>query len=286
MELVDSDYPRLVKTTIHGNDDEGMSVALGGADYVLLVGAVPRRAGQLRKELIFANSQTFEVVGRQLQRYAPETCRVLTVGNPANTNAWILTRACSKLPIRNFSCLSRLDHNRVIGQVMLKTGCSNEDVTEVMVWGNHSQCQYPCVLHAKISGEPIKSVIEDPVWYDELVPLIQGRGKDVIGKRGMSSAASAAKAVADHVRDWHFGTAGRVVSMGIPSLGEYGVPKGVVWSFPVTIDEDGVQVVDGYELTEACKVQFEVNVAQLTEELAEAEHPDWQLEILEDERFQ
>ncbi|KAG9397439.1 L-lactate/malate dehydrogenase [Carpediemonas membranifera] len=285
MEIVDSDYPRVAKVSIHGNDDAGMSVALSGADYVLLLGAVPRRAGQLRKELIYANSKAFEVIGRQLQEFAPTHARILTVGNPANTNAWILTRACTKIPIRNFSCLSRLDHNRIIGQIMLKTGCSNEDVEGVMVFGNHSDCQYPSVAHATINGVPIQEVIKDDAWYEELTPLIQSRGKEVINKRGLSSAASAAKAIADHVRDWHFGTSGRIISMGLPSLGEYGVPRGLVWSYPVMIDETGVHVVQGFEMTEACVTQFEINQVQLETELAEAEHPDWTNEIAADPRF-
>ncbi|HEX6999431.1 MAG TPA: malate dehydrogenase [Gammaproteobacteria bacterium] len=242
-------------------------VAFRDADYALLVGARPRGPGMERKDLLLANAQIFSVQGKALNEVASRDVKVLVVGNPANTNALIARANAPDIDPRNFTAMTRLDHNRAKAQLAAKAGVHVTDVDGVIVWGNHSATQFPDLAHATVKGEPaLERVPED--WYrDEFIPTVQQRGAAIIKARGASSAASAASAAIDHVRDWALGTPGDSwVSMGVASDGSYGIAEGVVFSYPVRCRAGGYEIVQGLELDEFARGKLAVTDAELREE--------------------
>lgn len=246
-------------------------------DYAFLVGAMPRREGMERKDLLAANVKIFKSQGKALAQYAKPTCKVLVVGNPANTNAYICAKyAEGAIPTRNFSAMTRLDHNRAQAQVALRAGVSAGDVKNVIIWGNHSSTQFPDVAHAKVqkNGQEIDAytAVNDTNWLQsDFISLVQKRGAVIIEKRKLSSAMSAAKAACDHIRDWHSGTpADRWVSMAVPSDGSYGIPAGLIFSFPVQIVGGEWKIVQGLELSDFAKAKIDATTKELLAERDEA----------------
>ncbi|CAI4225062.1 unnamed protein product [Auanema sp. JU1783] len=275
-ELQDCAFP-----TLHGVEavtDE--KSAFTGIDYAFLVGAMPRKEGMERKDLLAANVRIFKSQGNALAEYAKPTTKVIVVGNPANTNAYICAKyAAGKIPARNFSAMTRLDHNRAKGQIALKTGVPVGDVKNVIIWGNHSSTQFPDVKHAKVlkGGSEVdaySAVADADYLKGAFISTVQKRGAAIIERRKLSSAMSAAKAACDHIHDWHFGTkAGEWVSMAVPSDGSYGIPEGLVFSFPVTIDANKEwKIVQGLELDDFAKEKIAVTTKELEEEREEALH--------------
>jgi len=246
-------------------------------DYAFLVGAMPRREGMERKDLLAANVKIFKSQGRALAQFAKPTCKVLVVGNPANTNAYICAKyAEGKIPARNFSAMTRLDHNRAIAQIALRSGVMPGDVKNVIIWGNHSSTQFPDVRHAvvKKNGQDVKAydaVKDDNFLRGEFISLVQKRGAVIIEKRKLSSAMSAAKAACDHIHDWHFGTqSGKWVSMAVPSDGSYGIPEGLIFSFPVEISGKEWKIVPGLEWDDFTKSKIKTTTDELLAERDEA----------------
>ena len=230
MELDDGAFPLLVGTVRTAEPAE----AFEGADYVLLVGSRPRTKGMERSDLLEANGAIFTEQGKALSAAAADGCRVLVVGNPANTNCLIAMNNCDRLPADRFTAMTRLDHNRAMAQLAAKAGVGVGEVQRMTIWGNHSTTQYPDVFRALVAGKPALEAIGDEAWVEkEFIPTVQNRGAAVIEARGASSAASAANAAVDHVRSWIDGTPeGDWVSMAVPSDGSYGVPEGLVSSYP------------------------------------------------------
>ena len=266
MELEDCAFPLLAGVTT--SDDP--NVAFGDANVALLVGARPRSKGMERKDLLEANGAIFTVQGKALSDSAAKDIRVLVVGNPANTNALIAMHNAPNIPRERFTAMTRLDQNRAMAQLASKTGRPVTDVTDMTIWGNHSATQYPDVFRAKIGGTPANQVIGDDAWVEkEFIPTVQQRGAAVIEARGASSAASAASAAIDHVHDWVLGTsAGSWVSMAIPSDGSYGVPDGLISSFPVRCNGGSYEVVKGIDLDDFSRGRIDASVAELGEERA------------------
>jgi malate dehydrogenase len=264
MELNDSAFPLLAGVTT--SDDP--NVAFGDAGVALLVGARPRSKGMERKDLLEANGAIFTVQGKALSDNAAPNIRVLVVGNPANTNALIAMNNAPRIPRERFTAMTRLDQNRAMAQLAAKSGRPVSDVTHMTIWGNHSATQYPDAFRARIGGRPANEVIGDDGWIEkEFIPAVQQRGAAIIEARGASSAASAASAAVDHVHDWFAGTqAGHWVSMAIPSDGSYGVPEGLISSFPVTTSSGDYQIVQGLELEEFSRTRADASVAELGEE--------------------
>ena len=264
MELEDCAFP-LLCGMVRTDDPE---VAFGGADHALLVGAMPRRAGMERADLLEANGAIFTTQGRALAAAASSDVRVLVVGNPANTNALIASSNAAGLDPRHMTAMTRLDHNRAIAQVAKRVGVPVGDVRRMAIWGNHSTTQYPDLAHATIGGRPAREVVGDDTWVTEtFVPTVAKRGAAVIEARGASSAASAANAAIDHMRDWVLGTpAGDWVSMAVVSDGSYGVPEGLVSSFPCTTADGEWSVVQGLEIDDASRARIDASVAELEEE--------------------
>jgi len=265
MELDDCAFPLLagVVTT----DDA--AVAFEGVGYALLVGAMPRKEGMERADLLSANGAIFTAQGKALSDAAADDVRVLVVGNPANTNALIAMNNAPKLPAERFTAMTRLDHNRAKAQLAAKAGASVADVTRMTIWGNHSATQYPDVFHARVAGAPaFDAVGNDQAWLeDDFIPTVQQRGAAVIKARGLSSAASAANAAVDHMRDWALGTGeGDWVSMAVPSDGSYGVPKGLVSGFPVTCAGGRYEIVQGLDLDEFSRGRIDASVGELSSE--------------------
>jgi malate dehydrogenase len=265
MELEDCAFPLLagmVKT-----DDA--DVAFGDADVALLVGAMPRKEGMERADLLGANGGIFKPQGEALSRGAKRDVKVLVVGNPANTNALIAMRNAKDLDPSRFTAMTRLDHNRAIAQLAAKAGVHGSDVTRMTIWGNHSATQYPDVFHAQVGGKPaFEAVGRDQAWLEgDFIPTVQQRGAAVIKARGLSSAASAANAAVDHIRSWALGTApGDWVSMGIPSDGSYGTPEGIVSSFPVTCSNGAYEIVQGLDIDDFSRVRIDKSTGELAEE--------------------
>ncbi len=263
MELLDGAFPLLrgIVTT----DDAG--VAFDGVDVAMLVGARPRGPGMERKDLLEANAAIFSAQGRALNDHAKRSVKVLVVGNPANTNALIAMRNAPDLGSANFSAMTRLDHNRAISQLAVKAGVDNVDVKRMIIWGNHSNTQVPDAAHATVDGRPARDLVE-PEWVEAtFVPTVQKRGAEVIEARGASSAASAAAAAIDHVHDWVLGTPeGDWVSMAIPSQGWYGVEQGLIYSFPVTVRDGAVHVVEGLAIGEGVRARMQATEKELREE--------------------
>jgi malate dehydrogenase len=246
--------------------------AFAGLDYAFLVGSFPRRDGMERKELLAKNAAIFQVQGKALSDYSKKTVKVLVVGNPANTNALIAQKCAPNIPAENFSAMTRLDHNRAIGFLANKSGVSPSDVSNVIIWGNHSSTQYPDASHAKISGESVKTKINDEAWLQgEFITSVQKRGAAIIKARGLSSAASAAVAAVDHMRDWVLGTApGKTVSMAVPSDGSYGIAPGVIYSYPVTCSNGAYHIVEGLEISDFSRKLMDATHKELEEERSEA----------------
>jgi malate dehydrogenase len=264
MELDDCAFPLLAGIDIH--DDPAK--AFEAANIAVLVGARPRTKGMERGDLLEANGGIFRPQGQALNDHAADDIRVLVVGNPANTNALIAQSNAPDIPRERFTAMTRLDHNRAIAQLAAKAGVPVSEVSNMTIWGNHSATQYPDVFHARIAGENAAARIDDQDWVErEFIPIVQKRGAAIIEARGASSAASAANAAIDHVRDWVNGTAvGDWVSMGIPSDGSYGVREGVISSFPVTTAGGTYRVVEGLELSEFSRARIDATVAELGEE--------------------
>ena len=263
MELLDGAFP-LLRGIVTTDDAR---VAFDGVDVAMLVGARPRGPGMERKDLLEANAAIFSAQGRALNDHAKRTVKVLVVGNPANTNALIAMRNAPDLAPACFSAMTRLDHNRAISQLAVKTGADTVDVKRMIIWGNHSNTQVPDATHATVDGRSSLDLVE-PEWVEStFVPTVQKRGAEVIEARGASSAASAAAAAIDHVRDWVLGTPkGDWVSMAIPSEGWYDVEPGLIYSFPVTVHDGAVRVVEGLSIGEGVRARMQATERELREE--------------------
>jgi len=265
MELDDCAFPLL--SGVVCTDDAG--AAFEGADYALLVGAMPRKSGMERADLLSANGAIFTTQGKALSAGAADGVRILVVGNPANTNALIAMRNAPSIPTRQFTAMTRLDHNRAKAQLAARAGAPVTDVIRMTIWGNHSTTQYPDVFHAQVGGQPAWAAVgEDRSWLEgDFIPTVQKRGAAVIEARGSSSAASAANAAIEHVRSWALGTAaGDWVSMAVPSDGSYGVPEGLVSGFPCTCSGGEYQIVQGLDLDDFSRSRIDASVAELAGE--------------------
>ena len=265
MELDDCAFPLLAGVV--ATDDA--NAAFEGVNYALLVGAMPRKAGMERSDLLSANGAIFTAQGRALSASAADDVRILVVGNPANTNALIALNNAPNIAAERFTAMTRLDHNRAIAQLAAKTGSPVADVTRMTIWGNHSATQYPDVFHAEVAGKSAwQAVGEDRAWLEsDFIPTVQQRGAKVIEARGSSSAASAANAAIGHVRSWALGTAdGDWVSMAVPSDGSYGVPEGLVSGFPCTCSGGEYEIVQGLDLDEFSRSRIDKSVEELVGE--------------------
>ncbi len=264
MELEDCAFPLLAGMIPTDNADE----AFGDADYALLVGAMPRKAGMERADLLSANGAIFTVQGKALSDSASRSVKVLVVGNPANTNALIAMRNAPQLNPGQFTAMTRLDHNRAVAQLAAKAGVGVGSVKKMTIWGNHSASQYPDIFHAEIDGRNAAEVVNDQAWLEsDFIPTVGKRGAAIIDARGLSSAASAANAAIDHVRTWVMGTAdGDWASMAIPSDGSYGVAEGLMSSFPVTCADGTYTIVQGLEIDAFSRGRIDASVAELAEE--------------------
>jgi malate dehydrogenase len=269
MELKDCASPLLHRIEI---TDDPM-VAFKNVDYAFLVGARPRGVGMERKDLLEVNAEIFAVQGKALNAVARRDVKVLVTGNPANTNALIALKNAPDLGAENFSAMSRLDHNRAISQLAEKCGVLTTDIKNMIVWGNHSTTQYPDLHHAKVKGQDAMSLVDESWFVDEFIPTVQQRGAVVIKARGQSSAASAANAAVDQMRDWIMGTEeGDWVSMGVLSDGSYGVAEDLVYSFPVKIVEGRVMIVKDLVMNEFSKQKLKLSEAELSEEKEAVKH--------------
>jgi malate dehydrogenase len=263
MELNDCAFPTLNR--IVATDDA--KIAFRDCHVALLVGARPRGPGMERKDLLLANAQIFSAQGRALNEAADRKVRILVVGNPANTNALIASRNAPQLEARNFTAMTRLDHNRALSQLAEKTQTHVNEIKRVTIWGNHSATQYPDVSHVLIQGKPAAGLLERPWIENTFIPTVQQRGAAVIKARGSSSAASAASAAIDHVRIWMTGTAeGDWTSMGIPADGSYGVQSGVIYSYPVTCRNGEYQIVPGLQIDDFSRQRLQITETELREE--------------------
>lgn len=245
--------------------------ACKGVDYAILVGGFPRGPGMERSDLMAKNAPIFGPQGKALSDHASPGVKVLVVANPANTNAWLVSQSAPNIPKENITAMTRLDHNRAVGQIAERAGCTVGDVRSVIIWGNHSSTQFPDLSHATVRGRPVREAIEDHAYLDGgFIPEIQQRGKHVINLRGASSALSAARSACDHVRDWARGTGSRVVSMAVPSDGSYGIPEGIVYSFPCRCKGGKWSIVQGLEISEAARKMMDATAKELQDEQAEA----------------
>ena len=264
MELEDCAFPLLADVV----ETDDADVAFGDAGVALLVGAMPRKAGMERADLLSANGGIFKPQGEALSRSAKKDIKVLVVGNPANTNALIAQRNAADLDPGRFTAMTRLDHNRAIAQIAGKLDAAVADVKKMTIWGNHSTTQYPDLFHAEVNGRNAAEQVNDQTWIeDDFIPTVAKRGAAIIDARGASSAASAANAAIDHVRSWHLGTPeDDWVSMGIPSDGSYGVPEGIISSFPCTCSGGEYSIVQGLEIDEFSRTRIDASAAELQEE--------------------
>ncbi len=270
MELEDCAFPLLAG--MEASDEP--SVGFKDSDFALLVGARPRGKGMLRKDLLEANGAIFTGQGKALSDAASRDVKVLVVGNPANTNSYIAMKNAPDLDPSCFTAMVRLDQNRAISQVAAKTGRAVTDIKKVTIWGNHSATQYPDLFNAEIDGKSVAALINDKAWIEnDFIPTVQQRGKEIIEARGLSSAASAANAAIDHVRDWHLGTvAGDWASMAVPSDGSYGIPEGIIYGFPCTCSGGKWSIVQGLEINEFSRAKMDATAAELQEEAAAVAH--------------
>ncbi len=269
MELEDCAFPLLTAMQAHCDPN----AAFGDTDIALLVGARPRGPGMERKDLLAANAQIFTAQGKALDKAANRNVKVLVVGNPANTNAYIAMKSAPSLPRQNFTAMMRLDHNRALSQLAARTGKPVALIEKLIVWGNHSPTMYPDIRFATIDGAPAKSLVNDETWYrDVYIPTVGKRGAAIIDARGLSSAASAANAAIDHVRDWMLGTNGRWVTMGVASDGNYGVPEEVIYGVPVTCAGGRYEVVKGLQIDEFSRGRMDNTLKELLEERDGVKH--------------
>ncbi|AJP47875.1 malate dehydrogenase [Rugosibacter aromaticivorans] len=265
MELDDCAFPTLVGMV--GTDDP--KVAFKEADYALLVGAKPRGPGMERKDLLMENAKIFIEQGKALNEVASRNVKVLVVGNPANTNAYIAMKSAPSLPKQNFTAMLRLDHNRAISQLATRTGKAVADIEKMIVWGNHSPTMYPDLRFASVAGQPALAAINDDAWYkNDYIPTVGKRGAAIIATRGASSAASAANAAIDHMRDWALGTNGKWVTMGIPSDGSYGIPQDIIYGVPVTCENGEYTRVEGLAIDDYSRSMMDKTLTELQEEQA------------------
>jgi malate dehydrogenase len=263
MELEDCAFPLLASMQAHGDP----ASAFRDADYALLVGARPRGPGMERRDLLAANAQIFTAQGKALNASASRNVKVLVVGNPANTNAYIAMKSAPELPKRNFTAMMRLDHNRALSQIAARLGRPVDSIATLCVWGNHSPTMYADYRFATIEGKPVPQAIGDEKWNREVfLPAVGKRGAAIIEARGLSSAASAANAAIDHMRDWALGSDGRWVSMGIASDGSYGIPADMIFGFPVTCDKGEYKIVQGLPIDEFSRACLNKTLAELVEE--------------------
>ena len=264
MELDDCAFPLLAGVVC--TDDA--SVAFGDADVAMLVGAMPRKAGMERSDLLSANGGIFKPQGHALAASANKDVKILVVGNPANTNALIAQQNAAGLDPRRFTAMTRLDHNRAISQLSQRTGTTVNDVSNMTIWGNHSVTQFPDLYHAKVGGRNAYELVDDQAWYaDTYIPTVAKRGAAIIEARGASSAASAANAAVDHIRSWSLGTAeGDWVSMAVVSDGSYGVPEGLISSFPCVCKAGEYSIVQGLDINEFSRGKIDASVGELAEE--------------------
>ncbi len=269
MELEDCAFPLL--TDIIQSDDP--KIAFKDADIALLVGARPRSKGMERKDLIEANGAIFTVQGQALNEVANRNVKVLVVGNPANTNAYIAMKSAPDLPQRNFTAMLRLDHNRALSQLASKTGMSVDSIKKLVVWGNHSPTMYPDYRFASIDGKPAPEAVNDQDWYkNTFISTVGKRGAAIIEARGLSSAASAASAAIDHVKDWILGSSGEWTTMGVPSDGSYGIPEGVIYGFPTICADGDYQIVPNLEIDEFSRSKMDKTLQELEEERSAVSH--------------
>ena len=262
MEVEDCAFP-LVNEIIQTDDP---NVAFRDADYCLLVGARPRGPGMERKDLLEANAAIFSVQGKAINDNANKNVKVLVVGNPANTNALIAYRNAPDLEPGQFTAMTRLDHNRAIAQLSDKTGLHSTEVDGLIIWGNHSATQYPDISHASVADKPATSLVNETWIEDDFIPTVQQRGAAIIKARGLSSAASAANAAIEHMRDWALGSWGRIVSMGIHSDGSYGISEGLIYSFPVICAEGKYAIVQDLEISSFSRKLMDQTEVELIEE--------------------
>jgi malate dehydrogenase len=269
MELEDCAFPLLASMQAF-SDPNG---AFRDADYALLVGARPRGPGMERRDLLAANAQIFTTQGKALNAVARRTVKTLVVGNPANTNAFIAMKSAPDLPKRNFTSMMRLDHNRALAQIAIRLGVPVQRIESMCVWGNHSPTMYADTRFATVDGKPVRQAINDEAWNrDVFLPTVGKRGAAVIEARGLSSAASAANAAIDHVHDWVLGSAGRWVSMGVPSDGSYGIPADTMFGFPVTCERGDWRLVAGLSIDEFSRACLDRTLAELNEERQAVAH--------------
>jgi malate dehydrogenase len=269
MELEDCAFPLLVGMEAHSDP----MTAFKDTDYALLVGSMPRKAGMERAELLAINGQIFTAQGKALNAVASRNVKVLVVGNPANTNAYIAMKSAPDLPRKNFTAMLRLDHNRALSQIAAKTGTQVADIEKLTVWGNHSPTMYADYRFATVGGKAVKDLINDQVWNAEVfLPTVGKRGAAIIEARGLSSAASAANAAIDHMRDWALGSNGKWVTMGIPSDGQYGIPKDTMFGFPVTTAGGDYTLVEGLEIDAFSQECIHKTLKELQDEQAGVAH--------------
>ncbi len=269
MELEDCAFPLLAGVVC--TDDP--NVGFKDADYALLVGARPRGPGMERKDLLEANAAIFSVQGKAIDQNASKNIKVLVVGNPANTNALIAQRNAPSISPRNFTAMTRLDHNRAMTQIAIKTGKTVNDVSNMTIWGNHSATQYPDLFNAKVSGQTASDLV-DQAWLEgDFIPTVQQRGAAIIKARGASSAASAANAAIGHVRSWALGTEGDDwVSMGVYSDGSYGIAEGLIYSFPCRCKDGEWEIVQGLEVNDFSRAKMQASEQELAEERDGVKH--------------
>jgi malate dehydrogenase len=269
MELQDCAFPLLAGMEAHADP----MTAFKGVDYALLVGARPRGPGMERADLLAANAQIFTAQGKALNAVASRDVKVLVVGNPANTNAYIAMKSAPDLPRKNFTAMLRLDHNRALSQLASKTGKAVADFEKMAVWGNHSPSMYADYRFATVNGSSVKDMINDHDWnVNTFLPTVGKRGAAIIAARGVSSAASAANAAIDHMRDWVLGTNGKWVTMGIPSDGQYGIPKDTMFGYAVTCSNGEYKVVEGLPIDAFSQECINKTLKELQEEQAGVAH--------------
>jgi malate dehydrogenase len=269
MELEDCAFPLLAGMEAHGSAE----TAFKDTDYALLVGARPRGPGMERADLLAANAQIFTAQGKALDKAASRNVKVLVVGNPANTNAWIAMKSAPSRPRENFTAMLRLDHNRALSQIAAKTGKPVSAIRKLAVWGNHSPTMYADYRFATIDGASVKDMINDHVGNkDVFLPTVGKRGAAIIEARGLSSAASAANAAIDHMRDWALGTNGEWVTMGVPSNGDYGIPQDVMFGYPVTCEGGKYKIIEGLPIDAFSQGCIDKTLAELTGEQDGVKH--------------
>lgn len=263
MELEDCAFPLLTDIIATDNPE----VAFRDADYAILVGARPRSKGMERSDLLQANGAIFSTQGRALDAVASRSCKILVVGNPANTNAYIAMQSAPGLAKENFTAMLRLDHNRAVSQIAGKIKTPVSQIERLVVWGNHSPTMYPDIRHVLVGGKPLRELFHDDAWRrDHFVPTVAKRGAAILDARGLSSAASAANAAIDHIRDWVLGTHGKWVTMGIRSEGDYGIPEGVVYGSPVVCENQSYKLVRGLEIDSETRERMDISLKELQEE--------------------